>query len=172
MQISTQDVSTKSILLLYSDGGPDHNTTYLSSKVAIIALHLMLNMDMTIHLRTAPHHSWKNMIERVFAGVNVGLQAVGLMRCQASPELESKLKNASNLTDLRKAVVDHEEEYAESHRPCKELLNSIIEVSIGTITNVTTLSSLMVVISDICSKCEYIASIFPMKQFNKNLNSH
>ena len=51
------------ILLLYTDGRPDHRLTYLSVQVALIALFRKLNLDYLCAARTAPCHSWKNPVE-------------------------------------------------------------------------------------------------------------
>ena len=65
---------SKPILLLYTDGGPDHNNTFASNQLALLALFLQLDLDMLVAMRTAPHQSWRNMVERVMSGINIGLQ--------------------------------------------------------------------------------------------------
>ena len=52
---SRQD--TKPILLLYTDGGPDHRLTYISVKLSLIALFLERDLDYLCAVRTLPHHS-------------------------------------------------------------------------------------------------------------------
>ena len=46
---------THPVLVLYSDGGPNHRVTYTSVKLALIAL-LELNLDYLIAARTVPYH--------------------------------------------------------------------------------------------------------------------
>ena len=41
---SESDFATKPIVLLYSDGGPDHRITYLTTKIALICLFLRCNL--------------------------------------------------------------------------------------------------------------------------------
>ena len=76
------------VLLLYSDGGPDHRVTYMSVKLALIALFIELNLDVLISFRTAPSNSWANPVERIMSIVNIGLQGVGGMRTRRSDEFE------------------------------------------------------------------------------------
>ena len=79
------------ILLLYSDGGPDHRTTYASVKLALIALFKDLDLDLLIALRTAPCNSFANPVERIMSIVNIGLQGVGVMRTAGSQQFESAI---------------------------------------------------------------------------------
>ena len=81
-------MGNRSILLIYSDGGPDHRLTYVSVQLSLIALFLNLNLDVLVACRTAPNHSWRNPVERIMSIVNIGLQCVGLMRSKLSDEFE------------------------------------------------------------------------------------
>lgn len=74
--------------MMYSDGGPDNRLTFMSVKLALIALFIEANLDMLIALRTAPSNSWANPVERVMSIVNIGLQGVGLMRRKMSEKFE------------------------------------------------------------------------------------
>ena len=87
---SQQD--TKPILLLYTDGGPDHRLTYISMKLSLIALFLERDLDYLCAMHTPPHHSWKNPVERIMSILNISLQSVGLMR-RPTQSFEEKLKN-------------------------------------------------------------------------------
>ena len=82
-------IGNKTIMFMYSDGGPDHRLTYVSVQLSLIALFLNLNLDFLVACRTAPNHSWKNPVERIMSLLNIGLQCVGLMRAQMSVEFES-----------------------------------------------------------------------------------
>jgi hypothetical protein len=82
-----QRVAARTILFIYSDGGPDHRLTYISVQLSLIALFLNLNLDFLVACRTAPNHSWKNPVERgVMSLLNIGLQCVGLMRAKMSDD--------------------------------------------------------------------------------------
>ena len=50
-------IGNKSILLVYTDGGPDHRLTFFSVQLSLIALFLNLNLDLLVVGRTDPHHS-------------------------------------------------------------------------------------------------------------------
>ena len=80
------EVADKPVLFLYTDGGPDHRTTYISTQLSMIALFLNLNLDYLCAARTAPHHSWRNPVERVMSILNLGFQSIGLMRSEMSSD--------------------------------------------------------------------------------------
>ena len=63
------ECSDKSIVFIYSDGGPDHCLTHLSVRLSLITLYLKLDLDLLCAARTAPCHSWRNPTERVMAVV-------------------------------------------------------------------------------------------------------
>ena len=81
------------ILLLYTDGRPDHRCTYMymSVKLSIIALFLEMDLDCVIALRTAPSNSWANAVERIMSIVNMGLQGVGVMRRKGNEVFEKSI---------------------------------------------------------------------------------
>lgn len=78
-------IGSKTILFLFSDGGPDHQLTYVSVQLSLI---VNLNLDCLVACRTAPNHSWKNPVERIMSILNLGLQCVGLMRAKMSDDFE------------------------------------------------------------------------------------
>ena len=81
-------VDVNPVLLLYTNGGPDHRSTYMSVKLSMIALFRSRDLDMLVALRTAPSNSWANPVERIMSIVNTGLQGVGLMRQKMSEDFE------------------------------------------------------------------------------------
>ena len=93
-------IGSKSILCIYSDGGPDHRLTYVSVQLSLIALYLNLDLDFLIACRTAPNHSWKNPVERLMSTINLGFQSVGLMRSKLLEDFELKIQNCNSLKDL------------------------------------------------------------------------
>ena len=46
------------IIILYTEGGPEHRTDFLSVKIAITVLYHSLNAGMLLYLRTAPPRSF------------------------------------------------------------------------------------------------------------------
>ena len=92
----------KSILFLYSDGGPDHRLTYyVSVQVSLIALCLTLDLDFLCAARTAPSHFWRNPVKRIMSTLNLGLQCVGLMREKSDSDFEAEAANCNSLLALR-----------------------------------------------------------------------
>ena len=101
-QIITQRSLGNPVLVMYTDGGPDHNVTFFKTQLALISLFLSLDLDMLIAVRTAPHQSWKNPCERINCILNIGLQAIGLMRSTMSEEYERVLSTCSSMKEIRR----------------------------------------------------------------------
>ena len=91
----------KPVLIVYSDGGPDHRLTYHSVKLALIILFKRLGIDTLIAPRTAPGHSWLNPAERIMSVLNLGLQNVALMREECTSTMEGALRSTNSMTDIR-----------------------------------------------------------------------
>ena len=68
------------IIILYTDGGPEHRSNFLSVKIALIALQKSLNADMLVAVRTALGHSLRNPVEKVNCILNIVLYGIGVMR--------------------------------------------------------------------------------------------
>ena len=120
----------KSVLFLYTDGGPDHRLTYLSVKLGLISLFLSCDLDFLCACRTAPCHSWRNPAERVMSIVNIGLQSVGLMRKEMSDTEEALVGTCNNLSQLRKAAERTPEirsAVLDSIEPVKILLSTVFQ---------------------------------------------
>ncbi|GBC10931.2 hypothetical protein GLOIN_2v1780244 [Rhizophagus irregularis DAOM 181602=DAOM 197198] len=79
--IQYQDnINKPKILLLYTNGGPDHRCTYGSVQISLIALFLKGNFDFLAAVRTAPYHSWANPAECIMSILSLALQDVALKR--------------------------------------------------------------------------------------------
>lgn len=129
-KILKQRNSNPAILLLYRDGGPDHNVTFLSVQVSLIALFLIHDLDLLTAVRTAPYQSWKNPCERVNCILNIGLQAVGLMRKVMSNDHEKMISSCSTMDEVRKAVQANQglkEGLEDSMEPLKILMASVFQ---------------------------------------------
>ena len=97
----TADVLKEKVLLMYTDGGPDHRLTYGSVQVSLLCLFLHFDLDMLIAVRTALGNSWTNPAERVMPVLNLALQNVALERPQMSSPMESLKKSKSNMSEVR-----------------------------------------------------------------------
>ena len=69
-------------MIIYTDGGPDHNNKHTSVRLGLFALFLDLDLDTMVVMRTAPTQSWANLVKRVMSALNLGLQGVALARCE------------------------------------------------------------------------------------------
>ena len=98
------------ILILYTDGGPEHHTTFLSVKIALICLQKFLSLDQVLAVCTAPGHSYHNPAEKINCVLNLGLYGIGCMRKHSTdPEFEQTLHNCSGLGDVRKLIEKNSE---------------------------------------------------------------
>lgn len=63
-----------------------------------------MNLDMLIHVRCAPGHSWTNPAERIMSILNIGLQNVSLERKEAGREIEMLLKGCNSMSKSERNV--------------------------------------------------------------------
>ena len=89
------------VLFIYADGGPDHRLTYINVQLSLICLFLKFDLDYLCAGRTAPHHSWRNPVERLMSILNLGLQCVGLARTEMGEVFEQEVRKCNSLADLR-----------------------------------------------------------------------
>lgn len=99
--------SNKSVLVVMSDGGPDHRLSYGSMQVALLALFIRLNLDVLIAVCTCPYQSWSNTADRVMSLLNLALQNVSLERQAMSEECEKLVRNVKTVKELRSHIVTH-----------------------------------------------------------------
>ena len=90
------------ILILYSDGGPDHRPTFETVKLSYLILFLEFDLDMLAAFRTAPMHSWMNPAERVMSLLNLALQHCSLQRGDMQ-DWEGSMKNKTSMAAIRNA---------------------------------------------------------------------
>ena len=117
------------VLLLYSNGGPDHNVTFGSVKISLIALFRSMNLDYLLAMRTCPGHSFRNPVERCMSILNLGLQAVGMMRTPCEEAVEKGLGGVNNTADVRKLegkFPDIRESVASSLASTKETVENVL----------------------------------------------
>jgi len=120
------DINLPEILLLYTDGGPDHRTTFGSVQISLICLFLQGDFDFLASVRTAPYHSWTNPAERVMSILNLALQGVSLERDKMDNVLEEILKGKNTLEEIRVAANKNDLlriKLIDSIKPVQKLLN-------------------------------------------------
>lgn len=91
-------------LILRTDGGPDRNVTYVSTKVCMLALALILDVDCLIAHRTTPGQSYVNQVERCMSLLNLSLYGVALERGKCSNDVEKVLQRHQSMASRRKAI--------------------------------------------------------------------
>lgn len=120
----------KPIRLIYSDGGPDHRVTYPSVKLSLIAMFLLDNCDYVLAMRTAPHQSYRNWVERIMSTLNLALQTIAVERRKMSDQMEHIIKSLNTMVSIRKAA-DKNDSFktalTDSLEPVKSSLNSLFE---------------------------------------------
>ena len=94
----------KPVLVILSDGGPDHRLCYGSVQISMIALFSKLNLDMLVCMQMCPYQSWTNPAERVMSTLNLALQNVSLMRARMDDEMENAIKYKNNLAAIRSEI--------------------------------------------------------------------
>jgi hypothetical protein len=89
-------------VIMYTDGGPDHNCKHMSVRLGLLALFLELDLDTMVVMRTAPTQSWGNPVERVMSVLNLGLQGVALAREELGDDVyEKEFKKCNGMNDVR-----------------------------------------------------------------------
>ena len=109
------------ILFRYTDGGPDHRTTFVSVQAAAILEFIALDLDMMVCVRTAPCQSYHNPAERMMSLLNIALQNVAYARPPMTNILESQMKSLNTLKALRRAFVRNpvlKNQFKESMHSC------------------------------------------------------
>jgi hypothetical protein len=101
--LKTEDRQTVA-LLMFTNGGPDHNCKHLSVYTALLALFLMGGMDTMVVLRTDPQQSWTNPAERVMSNLNLGLQGCSLARTLNDENFEATMRKCNKMTAIRRAA--------------------------------------------------------------------
>ena len=121
------------ILGIYTDGGPEHQSNFVSVQIAYIALQQFLDLDMLVAARTVPGHSFKNPLEKVNCILNLALYGIGCMWIEIHEvaEFEKKLGNCSGVNDVRTFISENPEKNTKLLRdlcqPCLDLGKSSFE---------------------------------------------
>ena len=90
------------VLLLHTDGGPDHSVTFGSVSVSVIAFFWSLKLDYFLALHTWPGQSFCNPVECCIANQILCLQSHGLMRAPASEDVDKALSAVNTTSDIWK----------------------------------------------------------------------
>ena len=82
-------------MIVYTDGGPVHNSKHTSVTLGLLASFLELDLDTMVVMRTTPTQSWANPVERLMSILKLGLQGVALARQEMPEEYEKIFKKCN-----------------------------------------------------------------------------
>lgn len=114
-----------------TDGGPDHNTLNIQTQLSLVALFIVLDLDFLCFVRTPPHFSTLNPIERLMCVINLALNGVALSRVTVG-EKEKYVEKLLTKDQWREAAKKHPnlnipQLAQEGVKPAKEFLENRIK---------------------------------------------
>ena len=89
------------VLVLQTDGGPDHSLKRCAVKMACIAMSKELDLDHLVVLRGAPNGSARNKVERAMSVLNLGLAHAAIKRADMPEWAENEIKGCSSMKAVR-----------------------------------------------------------------------
>jgi hypothetical protein len=104
----------RSVLVLNSDGGPDHNCRFFRAIIWDLLVCQELDLDMLIHYRCYGNGSYINPVERVMAPLSAALSGVCTERIAYPDEKIEKLLSGSNSMNALRAENDRQQHFGES----------------------------------------------------------
>ena len=84
---------------------------------------------MLVAARTAPQNSYRNPVERVMSLLNIGLQAVGVMRQKMPDDFEKVIRGCNSMQEIRTAAARQpgfKEAFGDCVQPAMCLLMEVI----------------------------------------------
>ena len=105
--VRTRNIAVQPYMCIFSDGGGDHNITFLFVQCVLLALFRILDLDVLNVGRCAPNQSFINPAERCMSILNIGMQCLSLERDHLG-EYEDALKNCKSMKDIRTKAKKHQ----------------------------------------------------------------
>eukprot|EP00957_Ditylum_brightwellii_P125238 9546837-Ditylum_brightwellii.AAC.1 len=101
------------MVLLETDGGPDHNTTFLNTQLSFLVIFLLSEMDKLVRICCCPASSYLNTEEQLMSVLNLGLNILALTIDPDTPKWlqEEVLKDCSSMKMIRAAVDAYDKEH-------------------------------------------------------------
>ena len=118
------------VLVLQTDGGPDHSIKFASTKNAMIALFMSLDLDHLVVLRGAPNGSAYNKIERAMSPANSALANVSVKRAVMPGWAEKLMKNSNSMSEVRLTNENHEKARDNAKKQMVRLNNRLMMVTV------------------------------------------
>ena len=107
------------VLVIYTDGGPEHCNMFLSMKIAIVALQKYLDLDLILTCHTVPEHSVRNPAQKINCDLNLGLSGKGCTHYQSNNiHFKKSLYCCMNLSELHNVIDKNKEKYSDLLRKC------------------------------------------------------
>lgn len=103
IDILFRDELTPFVVVLQTDGGPDHSIKFLTTKLALLAMFIKLDLDQLLVLRGAPNGSAFNKIERAMSIGNLGLMNLSIKRAEMAEWAEDAAKSCNSMAAIREA---------------------------------------------------------------------
>ena len=97
-----KNVRPNGVEMIYTDGGPDHNISFLNVQIGWLAYFILSRCDTLIVGRTAPTQSWTNPGERVMSVLNMAMQNCALGRELMDDDFEKHMKRCNSMSSVRK----------------------------------------------------------------------
>ena len=129
--------SNRSIEMIYTDGGGDHRTPFISVQKSYIAHFLNQDLDMLVAARTPPNLSVINPVERCMSIINLGLNGLALAREKMNDTVEDKIKSLSSKKKWRqaqkpylegkKSAVNYQKIVEDTTNNCNEIITKSIK---------------------------------------------
>ena len=96
------ELKQEAFSLAFTDGGPDHNISFLNVMVSWLAFFIISGSDTLIVARTAPTQSWTNPVERLMYVLNLALSNCALAREIMGEDFEKNMKKCNSMASVRK----------------------------------------------------------------------
>ena len=98
------------LLHIETDGGPDHNFTFLRNTMALFGLFLICDVDKLTATRCCPGLSFLNIVERAMSLVNMGISSLSLAIDPNADKflVDEVIKGMSSMKNVRESISDYD----------------------------------------------------------------
>jgi hypothetical protein len=125
--VSMRERQVPFLLLLQTDGGPDHNLMFVRTQLALVAMFLELEeIDHLVVLRGCPQGSYLNTVERGMSILNLGLQHCSIKRGRMPNWAEKRVQSASTMKEIRVAANKFDREKATATAPSEMVPSTLV----------------------------------------------
>jgi hypothetical protein len=145
-RLTRDGVLVLDVFVLQTDGGPDHNTTFLRTQLAFIVLCLLvIGHQPWVVIQGVPHGSYLNKIKHAMSILNIALMHVALQHALMPDWAKEHVKSALSMNDIRDTATDLNEEKKEARKQLEAedsvpsrnvagMIGTTLEASIASLT--------------------------------------